>query len=140
MSKEGPEGASAALDELFRSVRAVEDVELARALKGKIYLAEGEVNRVFLEDGYSSASIPKRLAAIGLGLHVLRLKGLIKDDDVAKPADWFAEQAQERPKTVLENLSKLKRQKLFERTELGYRIPSWALRKAIEYVTSNNNS
>lgn len=138
-SETQPSGSSsAALDELFKSSAAVDSGDFVAALKGKVFLTEGESNRVFLEDVFSKAPNKTRLIAVGLGLHVLHRKGLIGDEGLSRQADWYANQIQAPPKTVLEELSRLKSSKLgvFERTEGGYRIPTWAVRKAIEHLTS----
>ena len=120
------------LEELFRSGGSVDDGNLAAVLKGKVYLSKDAVDRVFIEEGFRKVSASSKLLAVGLALHVLRRKGLAKDEDLAKPAEWYAEQIQDKPKYVLEQLSKLKGRMLFDRTDLGYRIPTWGVRRALD--------
>lgn len=119
------------LDELFRKPEKVEDAELAEVLIGKVYFVEGN-NSVFVENEYLKKSIEAKLIAAGLALYVLLKKGIISDEDVARQTEWYANVTQSPPKSVLETLSRLKgKKRLFERTDRGYKIPAWAIRKAL---------
>lgn len=124
---------STSLDDLFQTGQVVQDGDLAAALKGRITLVPG-VDRVFLEDAFYGAPVKKRLIAVGLGRHVLVRKGVTTDEELGRPVQWFAEQVQEQPTTVAQELSRLKAKQLFVRTDKGYAIPGWALRKAVSFL------
>ncbi len=132
MSKDsGAAGKKPSLDDLFRTGRDVDDGELAAKLLGKVYFGAGEVSRVFIEDSFMRAAMSRRLLAVALGLHVLKRKGLIEDPQLARPAFWFADQVQAMPKSVAESLSRLKAKGYFERIGNAYRLPNWAVKKAL---------
>lgn len=119
------------LDDLFRGEHDVEDRELAETLHGRVSLTK-DLDKVFFAE--TQASINTRLVLAGLARHALQRKGLIKEEGVAKDPDWYARQLQEKPKTVSESLSRLKRQNIFVKNEKGYQIPAWGVRKAIEFL------
>jgi len=132
MGKDGGDaGNGPSLDDLFRTGRDVEDGVLASKLLGKIYFGAGEINRVFVESTFFSAPMAKKLIAVGLGLHVLKRKGLIEDQALARSSEWFADQVQAMPKSVAETLSRLKSKGFFEKLGAGYRLPNWAMKKAL---------
>lgn len=120
------------LEDLFED-RSIDDSGLAAALVNKVILTKDAQN-VSLVDDFAQAPIKKRLVAVGLALHALLRRNLITEEELARPTAWYAEQTQERPKTVGELLSQLKGRRLFERTENGYRVPGWAVRKAVAYL------
>lgn len=122
------------LDDLFTSGGDIQDTELACALKGKISLANN-TDRVFIEDTLSAAGTKKKLVAVSLGRHALVRKNLLQADALAKPSEWYAVQVQENPKTVAEELSRLKNKGIFDRTDKGYLVPLWALRKALVFLS-----
>jgi hypothetical protein len=127
------ESPQASLDELFQKGASVEDGKLAGVLKGKITLAEG-TDRVFITTEFAKESAQKRLVAVGLGRHVLRRKDAIKEEELAKPSEWYSLQVQVKPKSVLEELSRLKGRGIFERNDQGYYIPLWALKAALDFI------
>lgn len=134
MNSEQKHQESRTLEDLFKPAEKVEDTELAEVLFGKLSLTK-EKDHVFLENDFAKrASINDRLIAVGLARHVLHRKGIIPEEDLAKPAEWYSREIQENPRTVLEQLSRLKAQRIFERTNKGYQIPLWAVKRAIEYL------
>ena len=123
------------LDALFDNSDPADDRLLAEVLTNRItLLPQGDFVR--LTDSFAAREgIVNKLIAIALGRHVLLRKNKIKEADLAKDAEWFAKCAQERPKYVLETLSRLKgKENLFERVSNGYQIPIWAVRSAIVFL------
>lgn len=119
------------LDSLFKDECDVEDRELAEVLYGKVSLTK-DPDRVFFAE--RQATINVRLVLAGLARHAFQRKDLIKAEDLAKDPNWYAEQLQEKPKTILEQLSRLKGNNIFVKNEKGYQIPAWGVRKAIEFL------
>ena len=58
----------------------------------------------------------------------------MKDSREVAFLEWFANQTQQKPKFVGEELSRLKKSGLMDRNHKGWFVPLWALRQAIELV------
>jgi hypothetical protein len=121
------------LNDLIMSGEEMDDGELAAALHGKVGIAKENLNVRLFGPLVRDAS-KKRLVAAGLARHAMVRQGWIGDEDLSASADWFAKQIQQKPKSVTEELSRLKKAGLLERDERGWRVPSWALSQAIEFI------
>ena len=126
-------GVAASLDDLVIRETDLEDCELATSLRGKVGLIEG-MDKIKLLGSLLQNNTKQRLIAAGLARHAMRRKGWIDDQSLSASTEWFAVQVQQKPKSVGEELSRLKKAGLFERQEGGWLVPRWALRQAIEFL------
>jgi hypothetical protein len=121
------------LDDLIIAEDGLDDSELAAALHGRVGLLQEQLN-VRLLGEFAKGPAKRRLVAAGLARHAMRRKGWVDEKGLAASADWFATQVQQKPKSVTEELSRLKKAGLMERDDLGWRVPLWALRQAIDFL------
>lgn len=122
------------LDDLVASDDQTPDSELAATLHGQITLIEGR-DAVRLIGAMKDASARKKLVAAGLARHVMLRKGWIKETGLGAPTEWYSIQVQQKPKSVGEELSRLKKVALIERDDTGWRVPLWALRDALDFLS-----
>jgi hypothetical protein len=120
------------LDDL--EIDGIEDNELALGLHGRVGIVKGQ-DRVRLLGDVLDGSAKKKLVAAGLARHAMQRKGWIDEGQLAASTEWFAIQIQQKPKTVGEELSRLKKAGLVDRGETGWLVPLWALRPAIEFLS-----
>ncbi len=111
----------------------LQDSELAQALHGRVGLLEAQ-EKVKLTGDLLSGSAKKKLVAAGLARHAMQRKGWINADELSASTEWFAVQVQQKPKSVGEELSRLKRTGLIDRDHTGWFVPLWALRQAIDFL------
>jgi hypothetical protein len=126
------------LNDLFVAADEFADEELAAALHGRLVLKKGG-EEVKLLGSLANAAAKKKLVACALARHVLFRTGAVEEQNVAAPTEWFAEQTQQKPKSVGEELSRLGKEGLMQRDENGWRVPRWALRKAINFIEESKN-
>ena len=123
------------LNDLVMTDEGLDDGELAAALHGRVGLIKDNLS-VRLLGSFARDGAKKRLVAAGLARHAMRRQGWIDDEGLSAGAEWFANQVQQKPKSVTEELSRLKKACLMDRDEVGWRVPFWALRQAIEFINA----
>jgi hypothetical protein len=121
------------LDDLVIGEAELDDGELAGALHGRVGLLKEKLG-VRLLGTFPREPAKKRLVAAGLARHAMHRQGWIEEPALSATAEWFANQVQQKPKSITEELSRLKKAGLMDRDEHGWRVPLWALRSAIEYL------
>ncbi len=121
------------LDDLILDHDELEDSELAAALHGRIGLIDRQTI-VRLLGTFAEEPTKKRIVAVGLARHAMKRKGWVEDDGLGAPPEWYANQVQQKPKSVGEELSRLKKAGFMDRNRTGWYVPLWALRQAIDFV------
>ena len=111
----------------------LDDGELASALHSRVGLVKEQLG-VRLLGTFGREAAKKRLVAAGLARHAMHRQGWLEEAALSAGAEWFANQVQQKPKSVVEELSRLKKAGLMDRDEHGWRVPLWALRSAMEYL------
>ncbi|MDB5356648.1 MAG: hypothetical protein JWN24_3101 [Phycisphaerales bacterium] len=121
------------LDDLVIGSDELEDADLAAALHGRVGLVKERLS-VRLLGAAANDGAKKRLIAAGLARHAMRRKGWLDEGDLSAAVEWFANQIQQKPKSVTEELSRLKKLGLMDRDQRGWHVPTWALRQAIVFL------